>query len=35
MMFSNHTFLMQVNLDAVSDESVNEVALPDGTVVSR
>ena len=26
---------MQVNIDLVSDESVNEVALPDGTVVSR
>ena len=34
IMFSN-SFFMQVNIDLVSDKSVNEVALPDGTVVSR
>ena len=34
IMFSN-SFFMQVNIDLVSDESVNEVALPDGTVVTR
>ena len=26
---------MQVNIDLASDESVNKVALPDGTVVTR
>ena len=33
--FSNSTSFLQVNLDAVSDDSVKDVVLPDGTVASR
>ena len=35
MIILSNSFFMQVNIDLVSDKSVNEVALPDGTVVSR